>query len=427
VIETPFMSLFIPLSAALGLSVIVERILEFAQNIFETIPLRTNTIQIPKTKSPEELDAIAEKTREYDQKAKVSHIDEQYQVPPILVENAKDPDDGKAFKRCILMLFGFAIGVVFAFFADLKLFRVIIPGMTGALGWLDHILTGLLIGGGSAPVHSIINFIVERKSVLDVVTAQKEEKAIVTLPAKPAAEAIVIPSVSIIPSRDSYAWIDIPYDGGVDWRILEHAHKRPKNPNCVIYHHTAMHSDSTFQDVVNVIKAKTYDITRVVNGEKIKEKAHWLTGYNCVILADGSIHPFCRWDRAGIHAGDMNGTSLGISFNGNFETNPRAGGANIGNKYGIDRPTDAQLKSGARVIALWILLYNIDYAASFRSAIIPHKEAIGADTVCPGSNFPYQELERLVRCYRDSWTKSDEQRRFIEEYKTKPYIYKEVV
>ena len=51
----------------------------------------------------------------------------------------------------------------------------------------------------------------------------------------------------------------------------------------------------------------------------IKDKG-WLTGYHCVVVKDGSIHPFCRWDRYGNHAKGHNLTSLGIAFNGNFET-----------------------------------------------------------------------------------------------------------
>ncbi len=446
--DTPFYALFIPLSAALGLSIVVERILEILKNIFETIPLRSNTVQIPRTGGNAEIEASVKETIEYDRKSKEQHAVERYPRATIVVKEATDPDKGATFKKCVMMLLGFAIGMIFASFADLKLFRAIIPGMIppidpdvmkvpwlisdatkiaeSALQWLDHVLTGLLIGGGSAPVHSIIAFIVERRPVLDIAVTGAEGPKEIVEPVKPASEPKAFSRFSIIAPPDPDAWIDIPYDGGVDREILEHEywHRRPHDPDCVVFHHTAMHSDTTFDDVVRVIKGHTYDIKSVDrNGKPIVKKAHWLTGYNCVILADGSIHPFCRWDRAGIHAGNMNARSLGIAFNGNFETNPNVSGANVGNRLGIDKPSDAQLKSGARVIALWILLYGIDYAAKFAENIIPHWKCPPArSTVCPGSNFPYAELETIVRRYCEAWKKPGVSA-MIEDYKLKPYIF----
>jgi hypothetical protein len=135
---------------------------------------------------------------------------------------------------------------------------------------------------------------------------------------------------------------------GVDstcWRI----HQRLA-ANLIVYHHTAMNSASRFEDVVRVIK------------NRVDEGKHWVTGYHCVVTSDGVAHPFCRWDRYGNHVAGYNRRSLGISFNGNFETNPSVPYANPDGRYGAPRPTEEQLRTGARVVALWSLVYvDLDF------------------------------------------------------------------
>jgi len=213
------------------------------------------------------------------------------------------------------------------------------------------------------------------------------------------------------PGMSDADWRDIPYEGGVDRQLLESVHRRDQDPNLVVYHHTAMSSDSTFEDVVGVIKSRTD-----ANGQ------HWLTGYNCVILADGSIHAFCRWDRYGSHAVGYNRRSLGIAFNGNFETNPAVPFSNPDGRYGEARPTDAQLRAGARVVALWTLLYPIQL--DFANSIIPHKQV--ASKACPGSNFPYDQFKQLVTFYRQRWEHAPSALAAIAAFKLKPYLYARV-
>lgn len=202
--------------------------------------------------------------------------------------------------------------------------------------------------------------------------------------------------------------INVVYHGGVDRETLENVHIRPEDPKLVVYHHTAMHSNSSFQDVVRVIKSRTDS-----HGN------NWLTGYNCVILADGSIHPFCRWDRYGNHAVGYNRRSLGIAFNGNFETNPDVPGANPDGNLGKQHPTEEQIKAGARVITLWSYLYPIDL--DFENSIIPHKQI--ASKACPGNGFYYDELKRWVEFYKEKWDKSDHIQQELDAYKLKPYLY----
>jgi hypothetical protein len=441
----PFSSIIIPLSAALGLSLIVERVLEFTKNIFERVLGKREGRVLPDkaviSDQIEEMKGIYEKDknmketeenaeREKERRAELIAIldvekdlkkrreilkeltdiekacewDEQFSDSIILVEDATDPDDGRTFKALSLQLLGFALGIILVHFSGIQLFKCFLeafnqhPDMPASV---DYLLTGLLIGGGSKPMHILVRFVTQRKitSVKEIPSAESEDVA-----EQPAAPAIIkTPSVEI----DS-GWIDIPYFGGVDREKLELVHKRPKDPDIIIYHHTAMNSRSTFSDIVGVIKSK-----------KDSKGNSWITGYNCCVMADGSIYPFCRWDRYGNHAAGHNRRSLGLAFNGNFETDPEDSSSNHDGRMGPAQPTDLQMKAGARVIALWTFLYSIE--PDFKYKIIPHRNI--STTACPGSQFPKNYLEELVTSYRERWLKSNAVLAKIEDFKKKPFVY----
>ncbi len=437
----PLNAILVPLSAALGLSVVVERILEFIQNVFERflggqagrkIPdeagAKKQIDELEKTHvaaaRQQEIEKKAEEvakqramlqattdpakrkelTDELAQFEKDGEWGERFSDSIIIVEEATDPDDGKTFKAFIVQLLGFAAGIIAAHYGGLQLFNSFLKalGKPEMAPWLDYMLTGLFIGGGSGPVHTLIRFISERKvSADDAAPAKSETQMVAAI-----APAIIVPR----PEPEDVEWVDIPYDGGVDREKLEGIHRRPADPNLVVYHHTAMSSRSTFEDVVRVIKSRTDS-----------QGNHWITGYNCVILADGSIHAFCRWDRYGNHAVGYNRQSLGITFNGNFETNPKVPFSNPDGRFGAPRPTEAQLKAGARIVTLWSLIYPIPI--DFEKAIIPHKQI--SPKTCPGNMFPYDEFKKLVEFYRGQWEKSAAVKQRIASFKLKPYLYVE--
>lgn len=199
---------------------------------------------------------------------------------------------------------------------------------------------------------------------------------------------------------------EIHYSGGVDREKLEWVHVRKSNPSMIIYHHTAMKRSSSFEDVVNVIKSRTDS-----------KGNHWITGYHCVITEDGGIHPFCRWDRSGNHATGLNDKSLGISFNGNFETDASVPFANFDGRFGPALPTNEQLDGGARIVALWCHLYEIPL--NFKERIIPHSQV--SDKTCPGRNFPTKMFEELVTSYYKVWA-SGEAKAYIDAFAHKPYV-----
>jgi hypothetical protein len=335
--------------------------------------------------------------------------DEQVGPAIVLAIPATDPDSGKVVKTLVLQLLGFATGIVLARFAGVTLFGTFLGAGAAVPVPVDYILTGLLIGGGSGPMHVLIRFITERKTATEAPAAQAPRaapaalRAAAPLPVLPVAPPIVVTA----PKEDLAGWVDVRYDGGVARERLEHVHKRASDPDMIVFHHTAMHSRSTFEDVVRVITNRT------------SGGGNWLTGYNCVITADGTVHPFCRWDRYGNHAVGYNRRSLGIAFNGNFETDPNVPFSNPDGRMGATRPTEDQLMSGARVAALWTLLYPVRVA--FGDAIVPHKQI--ASKACPGSQFPYDEFQRLVEHFHDRWSRSDAVQERIAAFKLKPYLY----
>ena len=279
--------------------------------------------------------------------------DESVPTSIILVEPATDPDDARTLKPFILQILGLATGIILAAFNDLRLFGSLVSS-ADVPATTDHLLTGLLIGGGSAPIHVLIRFVSERKvpTVRSSGEEQKEAAAQPTAssPEKPGQTAFPslkgggAPSIVTAPPGQVDGWLDIAYKGGVDPDVLESIHLRGNDPDLIVYHHTAMNSCSTFDDVVRVIQSR-----------KDSRNTPWVTGYNCVVTYDGAIRPFCRWDRYGNHAAGFNRRSLGIAFNGNFENNPNVPYSNANGRYGTRQPSEEQLKSGARLIALWTL------------------------------------------------------------------------
>ncbi len=301
-----------------------------------------------------------------------------------------------------LHIAGAGLGIVFAQLFDLRLLSIFL-NLTEAPAYFtifDILFTGVVIGGGSQPIHVLIRFLTERKITVpaEEVADMKKTKSITK----------TISSGELVEEKkeDVHLWKDIPYAGGVNPDGLDNEHKRPGNPNLAVFHHTAMSSAASFEDIVN---------------EFLIHKK-WLTGYHCVIMPDGVIRPFCRWDRYGNHTKGRNARSLGIAFHGNFHTKLDDKFSNVDGRYGNQKPTEAQLHAGARVVALWVYLYD-DIHIDFDNCILPHQKALPGHTVCPGSNFAYDEFEKLVRYYHDAWRDSDLVRDKIDNFKKKKYIY----
>lgn len=442
----PYQSIIVPLSATLGLSLMVERILELTQNIVEPILSRFEGRKVPKAdksdqivaelknnyeadKLSQEVEAKAEKAakeriaikaklqsesnpqtrKELREKLveleKDGEWDERVSINTILVTPATDPDDGTTIKSFVLQLLGFAVGIVLAHYSGIQLFNSFLASSNLMIPpWLDYLFTGLLIGGGSQPMNILMRFVTQRKIVGQepMVASAVEER--LSLVAKNSGPAIIFP----VQSMADEGWLDFAYQGGVDPAGLEGIHKRERDPELIIFHHTAMNSKCTFDEVVRVIKSR-----------QDSRGNPWQTGYHCVITVDGAVYPFCRWDRYGNHAVGYNRSSLGIAFNGNFETDPKVSFSNYDGRYGATYPTEIQLKAGARVMALWSFLYKIDL--DFGRTIIPHHKI--SSKTCPGSAFHFDELNKWVDFFFTQWNRSEAIKERIETFRAKPFLY----
>jgi hypothetical protein len=265
--------------------------------------------------------------------------------------------------------------------------------------WLDYTFSGLLIGAGSAPMHTLIQFVTTRKLIVNLKPNVADDTSV------PQGATVLRQYADPILET----WPEFSYAGGVDRVSLEHVHLRKANPDKIILHHTSMHSDATFEDVVRTIKSRTDS-----------KGNYWLTGYNCVIFADGIIRPFCRWDRSGNHTAGYNRRSLGLAFNGNFESNFQSKGANTDGRFGIRSPSAEQIQSGAQLITLWLYIYD-QLNPDFNECIVQHNKL--SATVCPGNGFARTQIEDLVYYYYELWSNSQIIQQRINEFKFKPYLY----
>jgi hypothetical protein len=328
---------------------------------------------------------------------------ERYPPITVLLEPARPPDAEKTAQAFWLQIIGTFGGIVVCFVADFGLFDAL-GVFQGVRPAIDYTLTGVLIGSGSQPIHVLIKFL-DQRGLVDLqapaVPSTSDETS------EPAAAEAAAASATTPEVR-----LRVPYAGGVDPALV--ARRQPTReapPDVVVFHHTAMHSDTTFDDVVRVIQ----------------DQRGWATAYHCVILADGSIHPFCRWDYVGNHARGANFRSIGIALNGNFETNASTPGANDRGQFGLRTPSDAQLESAARVTALWCHLYDIplDFPSDdVAPGIVPHK--VVKPTACPGSNFPTDRFAQQVRAVHARWATDDVAQAEIAQFKQKARIYPEV-
>ena len=287
------------------------------------------------------------------------------------------------------------MGIILAEIFNLKLISLFLNNPVPH--WADILLTGIVIGGGSQPIHVLIRFLTTRK----IPETQEPQETIESQP-----EPLSLPVQPAIAKSDNSYWQPIAYNGGVNPQSLEQHHLRSREPDLIVYHHTAMASNVPFQGIVD---------------EFLVNKG-WLTGYHCVIMPDGAIKPFCRWDRYGNHAKGLNDRSLGIAFHGNFHILANDQYSNQDGRFGFQKPTSVQLDAGARIVALWTYLYP-DIRLDFDMDILPHKIAMPGHTVCPGSNFPHEEFQDKITFYVQKWENSPTAQQQIALFKQKPFIY----
>lgn len=120
--------------------------------------------------------------------------------------------------------------------------------------------------------------------------------------------------------------------------------------NYIIVHHRAGNGD--------VLSIHTQHIGQSYSG----------IGYHYYIRKDGSIYTGRPLNTVGAHCLNYNGNSVGICFEGNFETETMG---------------DIQKKAGAELVA--------HLKGIYKSAVVCRHSDFNA-TACPGKNFPFDEI-----------------------------------
>ena len=321
---------------------------------------------------------------------------------PVIILPASPQTLNELQIKVFLMLMASGLGIAMAEMFNLRLLALFLSNVK-VPHLLDVMFSGIVIGGGSQPIHALIRFLTTRK--IPEFTPETKQVSKID-PIKKTEKQATLDEQPEVLDDEQANWLPISYHGGVNPSSLENRNHRTTNPTLVVFHHTAMSSNLSFQDVVDEF---------LVNKK-------WSTGYHCVIMPNGNIRPFCRWDRRGNHAKGLNTHSLGVAFHGNFHTLENDQYSNYDGRFGNQKPTPLQLDSGARLVALWVNLYE-GIELDFKKDILAHKEAIPGHTVCPGSNFPYIEFEKRVAFFCEAWEKSDAVQKQIESFKKKPFLY----
>jgi len=324
---------------------------------------------------------------------------------------------GTVMKEFYLQLIGVLLAVVICKIATFSAWPLLSWSPQG--GWSDlgqtpafweYLLTGIIIAGGSKPIHLLMKFLIERKvTKLTKETDQgaAAEKAL----ARPAKE----PAPAAAPSVGAAAMAGFVYNGGHRPERLEYTHQRRVPVDLIVYHHTAMHADAPFDAIVREF-----------------ERKGWLTGYHAVVLRDGTIRFICRWDRVGNHARGVNHRSLGLAFQGNFEPNPEIPFGNPDGRLGPAFPSPEQLDAGARMIAFWSLLYGVPPVfphapqtpraapETAPTGIAPH--CFLANKACPGSAFPHDSFKSAIAQIRSDWENDPDFQAALTRFKATPMI-----
>lgn len=338
------------------------------------------------------------------------------------VSELKAPDRLKITKEFWLQILGTLVAVAGCYYMKFSIWVfvrwAIGEGSIEAIQStaLEYIFTGIIIGAGSKPVNFLMNFLLNRRiEVAKEKVAEQPKPASEPVARGPVASWMPIHLPQPLPPsaperrKSIEEIVGFVYDGGDRPQRLEHTHIFKSPIDMIVYHHTAMNSESPFEEIT-----KEFD------------RKGWLTGYNCIVLKDGAIRPLCRWDRFGNHAQGYNSRSLGIALHGCFETDPRVPFSNHNGKLGILQPTIEQVDSAARVVALWTLMHPIPLkfpgktAPGFPKGIIPHKYV--APKACPGNNFPYDRFKHAVEQYAKLWKTEEAFQTALNDFKSQSMV-----
>ncbi len=300
-------------------------------------------------------------------------------------------DKNRLIKKAFIMQSaGIVLGVGICYFSQLTLLRELKLVPTGALLWWDVLLSGIFISGGSEPIHQLINFLKGHQEALKAQKVRLQNMLVANLPQQ------------TLPGER----IGITYQGGLYPDKPGHG-LRKVNPQYIVIHHSGTSPTASFEDIVRQEQKER----RNARGSYRLDPS-----FHSVITSDGQHHHYCRWDSVGWHVARgnriSNANSLGLCFVGHFQSR-RKDVPDLKN-----RPTEAQLESGARLIALWRWLYAIP-----EQNVVPHSAVQRGRVYCPGDNFPLERLIAKSTQILKKWQQDPFIQEDLERFKKQRFIY----
>lgn len=290
----------------------------------------------------------------------------------------------KLLKMFIMQTVAFVAGILICYYSGLGVAKEFQLISAKTLQWWDVFLAGVFISGGSEPIHQLINFLKSHKDNLKEQRQELEKKQEVS---------------DVAEAEDGFPAIGISYNGGLYPNIPGHG-LRKVDPYYIVLHHSMTGENASFEQVVAAEKKERQN----AQGSYTLDPS-----FHCVITRDGKYHNYCRWDSVGWHVARgpriSNSNSLGLCLVGNFH------------KTKV-KPSEEQIESAARVLALWRILYDIDEAH-----VVQHRTVKARHTVCPGNNFPFDRLVALSTKIQKQWQGDKKIKKEIERFKRLDYVY----
>ena len=290
-------------------------------------------------------------------------------------------------KVLIVQTAGIIIGTLICYFSGLGLLKELKLINGTATNWWDVLLSGIFISGGSEPIHQLINFLKGHKEQLKLENEKKAQQ---------------LKQQSTLQIAKPGSKIGITYDGGLYSKQPGHG-LRKSNPKYIVIHHSGTSTKATFEEVVNKEKQERKNSRGTYRLDP---------SFHAVITYDGAIHNYCRWDSIGWHVAKgprvSNANSLGLCFVGNFHNRAT----------GKKKPSEEQIEAGAKLLALWRILYDIE-----EKNVLRHSDVRRGRIVCPGENFPMERLVAKSTQWIKTWRQDEEILKDIERFKKLRYIY----
>jgi len=324
-----------------------------------------------------------------------------------LTGKSLSPEDEKnriRVKMLIMQTAGIISGMAICYSSNLGIARELGFASGSVLHWWDIFLSGMLISGGSEPIHNLINFLKEKKDLL------KKERLNLESQRNGNPNRGISGEQAEKDKKQKFPHLRLSYNGGLYPEKPGHG-LRKSNPRFIVIHHSATKENLSFKQIVEIERKE-------LSNEKGSYRLD--PSFHCVITRDGRYHNYCRWDSVGWHVARgskiYNSNSLGLCFVGNFENRKNVKGHNSWDTN--PKPSETQIDTGARMMALWRYLYDID-----EKNIVGHRSVKKRHTTCPGNNFPLDRLIAKSTQILNNWLKQSTIKRELDAFASEKYIY----